>query len=167
PPDSTARWLQGLAYGVQAYSSARLADESSTTFRVISRFHRAIGIVTVLASGIFLLCVMIIRVDERRRDVGMLRLIGISRRTIFRAVVLEAVAIAAMGSLLGIGLGALITAMVNAYYASFYDTTLRFALLSPRILWTAGALGLGLGLVAGTLAALRVTRARPEQLGGR
>ena len=166
-PDSLARWVEGLAYGTTAYGSDALADESSTTFLVISRFHRAIGVVTVLASGIFLLCVMIIRVDERRRDVRVLRLIGISRATVFRTVVLEAVGIAALGSVLGALLGVVVTQAVNAYYASVYDTTLKFALLTPRILLLAGALGLALGVAAGSLAALRVVRVPPERLGER
>jgi putative ABC transport system permease protein len=165
--DSVARWIEGLAYGTRAYGSAELADESSTTFKVISRFHRAIGAVTVLASGIFLLCVMIIRVDERRRDVGVLRLIGISRRTVFRVVLLEAIGIATVGSLAGALLGVLITRVVNAHYAGVYDTTLRFALLTPRILWLAVLLGLALGGTAGALAALRVVRVPPEKLGER
>lgn len=165
--DSAARWLEGLAYGTRAYGSSELADEASTTFRVISRFHRAIGLVTILASGIFLLCVLIIRVDERRRDVGVLRLIGIPRWTIFRAVVLEAVGIASVGSVAGIALGAAITAAVNAYYASVYDTTLRFALVTPQILGAALLLGLALGIVAGGLAALRITRVPVERLGER
>ena len=165
--DSVGRWIEGLAYGTRAYDSAALADQSSTTFLVVSRFHRAIGVVTVLASGIFLLCVMIIRVDERRRDVRVLRLIGISRWTVFRAVVLEALGIAAVGSAVGAGLGVLIAQGVNAYYAAVYDTTLKFALLSPRILLLAGVLGLALGAVAGSLAALRVATVAPERLGER
>jgi putative ABC transport system permease protein len=162
-PDSVSRWIEGLAYGTRAYQSAALADESSTTFLVISRFHRAIGVVTVLASGIFLLCVMIIRVDERRRDVRVLRLIGISRSTVFRAVVLEALGIAALGSAAGAALGVLIAQGVNAYYAAVYDTTLKFALLTPRILLLAGLLGLLLGAVAGSLAALRVVSLPTER----
>ncbi len=166
-PDSAARWIESLAYGTSAYGSRELAEEASTTFAVISRFHRAIGVVTVLASGIFLLCVMIIRVDERRRDVGVLRLIGISRRTVFAAVVLEAIGIAAVGSVAGVLVGALISRLVNLHYAAVYDTTLRFALLTPRILLLAGALGLVLGAFAGGLAALRVVRVPPERLGER
>src|SRR5690606_21052471 len=113
---------------------------------VVSRFHDAIGLVTLLASGIFLLCLMVIRVDERRADVRTLRLVGISRGTILRTVVLEAVAVAGVASAIGIGLGALLAAGVNAYYAAFYDTTLRFAILSPRILLTALLLGIALGV---------------------
>jgi len=165
--DRFARWVEGLAFGTRAYSTRELAEEASTTFKVISRFHRAIGVVTVLASAIFLLCVMIIRVDERRRDMGMLRLIGVSRATVFRAVVLEALAIATLGSLGGALLGIMIARIVNAYYAHVYDTTLRFALLTPRIVLLAAILGLVLGAVAGALAALRLVRVAPARLGER
>jgi putative ABC transport system permease protein len=166
-PVAAARWVEGLAFGTTVFGSDQLAEEASTTFAVISRFHRAIGIVTVLASGIFLLCVMVIRVDERRRDIGTLRLVGISRGTIFRAVVGEAIAIAVMGSVLGITLGMVVAMVVNGYYAGVYDTSLRFALVTPRTLLLAGVLGLALGIGAGALAALRVVRVPPERLGER
>jgi putative ABC transport system permease protein len=166
-PDSAARWIEALAPGTRAYESRRLADEASATFLVISRFHDAIGVVTILASAIFLLCVMIIRVDERRRDVGTLRLVGISRRTVFRVVVVEALAIALVGSAVGAVLGIGVSAVVNRYYAGLYDTTLRFALVTPRIVLMAAALGLLLGVVAGALAAWRVVSVPPQRLGER
>ena len=59
------------------------------------------------------------------------------------------------------------TVAVNAYYAAYYDTTLRFALLSPRILLTALLLGIALGVAAGSLAALRIVRVPPQRLGER
>ena len=165
--DSAAQWINGIVLSAQAFGSDALAEETSSTFRVVSRFHRAIGIVTILASGIFLLCVMTIRVDERRRDMGVLRLIGVARGTVFRAVVLEAIGIAVVGSALGAGLGVIISALVNAHYARVYDTTLRFALVTPRIVLLAALLGLVLGLGAGALAALRLVNAPPQRLGER
>lgn len=166
-PDSAARWIESVAFGTRAYGSAALAEETSATFRVVSRFHDAIGIVTILASAIFLLCVMIIRVDERKRDMGMLRLIGVSRSTVFRAIVLEAIGIAVVGSIAGAGLGVLVARIVNAHYARVYDTTLKFALVTPRIVLLAALLGLLLGAVAGALAAWRVVRVAPQKLGER
>ncbi len=165
--DSAARWIEGVAYGTRAYGSAALARETSATFAVVSRFHDAIGIVTILASAIFLLCVMVIRVDERKRDMGMLRLIGVSRGTVFKAIVVEAIGIAVVGSLVGGGLGIAVARIVNAYYARVYDTTLRFALVTPRIVLLAALLGLALGAVAGALAAWRVVRVPPQTLGER
>jgi putative ABC transport system permease protein len=164
---AAARWVEGLAFGTSVYGTRILTEEASTTFAVISRFHRAIGVVTVLASGIFLLCVMVIRVDERRRDIATLRLVGISRRSIFRTVTGEAVLIAVLGSAAGIALGALIGGLVNLHYANVYDTALRFALVTPRTLLLAGVLGVALGVAAGALAALRVVRIPPERLGER
>jgi len=166
-PDSAARWIEGMAFGTRTYGSAELAAESSSTFRVVSRFHDAIGIVTTLASGIFLLCVMIIRVDERRRDMAMLRLIGVSRSTVFRAIVLEAVVIAIAGSAAGAVIGLVAAQLVNAHYAAVYDTTLRFALVTPRIVLRAAVLGLALGIGAGVLAAWRVVAVPPQKLGER
>jgi putative ABC transport system permease protein len=166
-PDGAARWIEGIAFGTTVFGSSRLAEESSSTFRVISRFHHAIGIVTILASGIFLLCVMTIRVDERRRDMATLRLVGVSRATVFRAIVLEAIAIAVAGSAAGAGLGMVAARVVNAYYAHVYDTTLRFALVTPRIVMLAALLGLGLGAGAGVLAAWRIVNVPPQRLGER
>jgi putative ABC transport system permease protein len=165
--DSAARWIEGVAFGTRAIPSAALANQTSATFRVVSRFHDAIGIVTILASAIFLLCVMIIRVDERRRDMAMLRLIGVSRSTVFRAIVLEAIAIAVVGSAAGAGLGLIAARIVNAHYATVYDTTLKFALVTPRIVLLAALLGLVLGGGAGALAAWRVVVVPPQKLGER
>jgi putative ABC transport system permease protein len=165
--DSAGRWIESLAFGTRAYPTEQVAEEASATFRVISRFHRAIGVVTILASAIFLLCVMVIRVDERRPDMGMMRLIGVSRGTVFRTIVLEAVGIAVLGSAIGALLGVVIAGIVNTYYMAFYDTALRFALVTPRIVLLAALLGLALGSVAGILSALRVVRLPPQKLGER
>jgi putative ABC transport system permease protein len=66
---------------------------------------------------------------------------------------------------MAVGMG--IAQLVNAYYASVYDTTLKFALLTPRIVLGAGALGVALGVGAGVLAALRIVRVAPQRLGER
>ena len=75
------RSINAAAYGFQAYASREIAVETSRTFLVVSRFHRAIGVITIVASAIFLLCIMLLKVDERRRDVAALRLMGISSRS--------------------------------------------------------------------------------------
>ncbi|HET7189544.1 MAG TPA: hypothetical protein VFI52_15440, partial [Gemmatimonadaceae bacterium] len=63
--DAIAR-ISDAAFGFRAHRSADIAVETSTTFAVVSRFHRAIGVITIVASAIFLLCIMLLKVDERR-----------------------------------------------------------------------------------------------------
>src|SRR5688500_2128570 len=159
--------INDVAFGFRAHRSTDVAIETSQTFRVVSRFHRAIGVITIVASAIFLLCILLLKVDERRRDVAALRLLGISRRTVLGAVVLEAAFIAFVGSFAGTAIGALASSAVNAYYQAHYRTPLRFSIVTPEIVALAAALSITLGIVAGTLAALRLVRARPLALLGR
>ncbi len=62
------------------------------TFVVLERFHLAIAIVTVVASTVFLLALMLMLVDERRETVGILRLIGLPTRRILLQVFVEGAA---------------------------------------------------------------------------
>ena len=165
--DSALRGIAAAAFGFRAYASREIAVESSTTFLVVSRFHRAIGVITIVASAVFLLCIMLLKVDERRRDVAALRLIGISRRSIVRGVVLESALIAACGSAAGVVLGSVVSAVVNWHYRRVYRTPLTFSVVTGEIATIAVVLSLGLGLAAGYLAAQRLVRRPPLSLFGR
>lgn len=163
-PDSAADRLNRIAFGYRAYPSQEIASQSSTTFTVVSRFHRAIAIISVLASAIFLLCLMILKVEERRMDVAVLRFTGISRRTVFKSLLLEAMVIAVAGAVVGTGLAAIASAMVNWYYQKTFSTALIFSLLEWRTILFAVALSIMLGLAAGSLAAWRLVRIHPLAL---
>lgn len=165
--DSAAARLNRSAYGYRAHSSRVIASESSQTFRVVSRFHRAIAIITIVASAVFLLCIMLLKVEERRLDAAVMRFVGVRRRTIFGALLLEAVLVAALGSLLGTGLAYLAGAATNAYYRRFFDTLLTFSLITPDIIWFSVMLSLVLGAGAGAVAAWRLVHTKPLVLWGR
>jgi putative ABC transport system permease protein len=166
-PPEAAELLNRMAFGFRAYPSAEIASESSQTFRVVSRVHAAIAVISVVASAIFLLCIMLLKVEERRRDAAVMRFTGISRRTIFSALLLEAVLVAALGSLLGVALAVAASAVTNFYYQHYFDTTLVFSIVTPEIIRFSVLLSLGLGLLAGSLAAWRLIRTNPLILWGR
>jgi putative ABC transport system permease protein len=165
--DSAVAAIDAAAFGFRAHRSRDVAVETSATFAVVSRFHRAIGVITVAASAIFLLCILLLKVDERRRDVAALRLMGISRATVVKSVVIEAAAVAALGSVIGAALGYLAALIVNVHYQSVYRTPLMFAVVTPQVLTFALVLSLVLGAGAGALAALRLSRTHPLALLGR
>ena len=166
-PDSAAARLNRTAFGYQLSPSRTIASQSSTTFVVVSRFHRAIAFISVLASTIFLLCLMLLKVEERRRDVAVLRFTGISRRTVFVALVLEAAVLAVAGSILGAAIGGIASAAVNAHYQRAFDSTLLFSELTTGTLLFALGLSVVLGLVAGSFAAWRMVRIPPVDLWSR
>lgn len=159
--------INSAAFGFEAHRSKDIAVATSKTFQVVSRFHKAIGVITIVASAIFLLCIMLLKVEERRRDVAALRLMGISRRTVMRAVVIEAALLALVGSALGVGAGWLGSLFVNWYYRGVYRTPLSFSIVTPSIVTLAVSLSLVLGIVAGILASLRLVRTPPLVLFGR
>jgi putative ABC transport system permease protein len=165
--DSAAAVLNRNAFGYRAYSSRAIASESSQTFRVVSRFHSAIAVITIVASAVFLLCIMLLKVEERRLDAAVMRFVGVRRRTVFGALLLEAALVAGLGSLLGTGLAYLAGAATNAYYRRFFDTVLTFSLITPGIVLFSVALSLSLGAIAGALAAWRLVHTRPLVLWGR
>jgi ABC-type antimicrobial peptide transport system permease subunit len=110
---------------------------------------------------------MLLKVEERRRDVAVLRFTGISRRTVFRALVLEATLIAVVGSVSGVLLAAVASAVVNAYYQRAFATGLIFSEFSATTVLLAVILSVLLGIVAGAVAAWRMVRTAPLELWGR
>jgi putative ABC transport system permease protein len=166
-PDTAAAVLNRTAFGYRAYNSEAIASESSQTLLVVSRFHRAIVVITIVASAVFLLCIMLLKVEERRLDAAVMRFVGVRRRTIFGALLLEAALVAALGSVAGSGLAFLAGAATNAYYRRFFDTGLTFSLITTKIVLFSVVLSLVLGVVAGAVAAWRLVHTRPLVLWGR
>src|SRR5688572_165110 len=165
--DSALARINAAAFGFRAHRSTDIAVGTSRTFQVVSRFHRAIGVITILASAIFLLCIMLLKVEERRRDVAALRLLGVSRRTILGTIVLEASLIALLGSAIGGALGAAMAALVNWHYQAAYRTPLHFAMVPPGLVGFSLLLSLVLGIAAGAVVGTRLVRTAPLALFGR
>ena len=165
--DSTLERLNHVAFGFKAYRSRDIAVETSRTFQVVSRFHRAIGVITIVASSVFLLCIMVLKVDERRRDIAALRLMGISRSSVVKSIVIEAALVAVLGSVLGVVIAWVVSWFVNWHYQALYRTPLHFSVITPPIVVLAVGLSLVLGIGAGLLASLRLVRTPPLALFGR
>jgi putative ABC transport system permease protein len=86
-------------------------------------------------------------VIERRREIGMLRAIGMQRKQVRRAVYLESLLIAVFGASLGVTLG-------TAFGALFTRTLRGQGLDVIRVPWTQAVLFLVLAAIVGVLAAL-------------
>jgi putative ABC transport system permease protein len=162
--DSAIRLINAAAFGFQGFRSRDIAVQTSRTFAVVSRFHRAIGVITIVASAIFLLCIMLLKVEERRLDAAVMRMIGISATTIVRAFVLESTLVAGVGSVAGIGLAAIAGAATNLIYQRRFETTLVFSYLTSDIIVQGVGLSLVLGIAVGALAAIRLVGAQPLSL---
>ena len=140
--DRAAR-LPGLIVRPTAVGADRAAP-----FIVLERFHLAIAIVTVIASSVFLLALMLMLVDERQSTVGILRLIGYRRRRILIYVFVEGLIIAAAGAAIGIVIATAFQGGVNQFFQWRYDTALVFVRITPAIALRSISMAVPLGVLA-------------------
>jgi putative ABC transport system permease protein len=153
-PQLTARAAQG-------------GEGTATVFVVLDRFHFAIAIVTVVASTVFLLALMLMLVDERRGTVGILRLIGLRKSRILLQVFAEGLLIAAAGAAFGILFAAALQGAVNAFFQWKYDTSLVFVRITPQIALRCVLLAVPLGMLASVISSWTLLRSNVLDLARR
>ena len=124
----------------------------------IERFHLAISIVTLIGSTMFLLALMVMRVEERRETAGVLRLLGVSSRRVLLNVLAEGVLIALVGVVFGVLLAVVSQDGFNRFFQWRYDTPLVFVRITTPVIWRSVAYAVPLGLVAAVVSAWLLLR---------
>jgi putative ABC transport system permease protein len=132
--------------------------------RVVLAF---IGTLTLAIGGVGLANIMLVAVTQRTREIGVLKAIGATRRSILLQFLLEAMAIVSLGGVLGVAAGYAVTATLDTLPLLgplFKDTSgtadihlriSQFAVFASTILLEA------VGLVAGLLPAIKAARLDP------
>ncbi len=104
-------------------------------------------------------------VAERRHDIGLLRAIGASRRTIIALILTEGILQGVLGTAIGMALGYLMGASMVALYSSVVQSFLHLQIgapvIDPTLIVLTIILGVGVTLVAGLLPALSASRVTP------
>jgi hypothetical protein len=168
PQDGASFWsaLVSRAPGVMVRPTVRARD-GSDPFAVLERFHIAVAIVTVLGSTAFLLALMVMRAEERRETIGIIRLIGISQRSILTEVLVEGLLIATAGAVFGILLAIAAQGAVNEFFQWRYDTALVFVRVTRAIALESVAVSVPLGILAGLVGSWTLLRRDVLALVGR
>lgn len=93
-----------------------------------------------------------------------MRDVGISRRTLFLWMFVETLAMAALGTGLGLALGWAGSGIINAYFKHLYSTSMAFARVTPSLAGLVALIGLFTGIAVGVLAGLQMVRTRSARL---
>jgi len=119
-------------------------DSLLGTFNSIVGAVLAAGLVVtsiaLFVGGIGVMNIMFVSVTERTREIGIRKAIGAKRRSILMQFLFESAVICMLGGLIGIGIAAALTAVINA--------TLMPASISPAILVTAVIISIAVGIFA-------------------
>jgi putative ABC transport system permease protein len=115
-----------------------------------------LGAISLLVGAVGVGNIMLIGVLERRSEIGLRRALGATRGQIRTQFLAEAILLALLGGGVGVGAGALATAI--------YASTRGWTTVIPALAW-GGGLGsaLGIGALAGLLPALRAARLSPTE----
>lgn len=123
------------------------------------------GVLGLLMGGFIILNTFRTIVAERRRDIGMLRAVGASRRTVTGLILVESLVLGAAGSavglVLGYGLAALVTAAVAPVMRQFLNIQIPAPGVQPGLALAAIAGGVGVTLLASLLPARSASRVTP------
>ena len=113
-----------------------------------------LGAVALLVGAVGVANIMVISVLERRSEIGLRRALGATKANVRAQFLSEAILLSLLGGALGVGGGALATAI--------YASTKGWAIDVPPVAWVGGfAAAIVIGAVAGLPPALRAARLSP------
>ncbi|RBY85172.1 ABC transporter permease [Blastococcus sp. TF02A-26] len=115
-----------------------------------------LGAVALLVGGVGIANVMVLSVLERRREIGLRRALGATRRHVRIQFVVESLALSGVGGLAGVVLGSVVTAAYTAHQGQ--RTVLPAAALLGGL-----AAALLVGVLAGLYPAARAARLPPTE----
>ena len=149
------------ALRVSKTSMSEMLDMMTSMVNMVVTILTAIAAISLLVGGIGIMNIMMVSVTERTREIGIRKALGAKERVILGLFVTEAATTSALGGVLGIGLGYLLSALANRILPlvmSDMEMTVSPSLGSVAV---AFGISVGIGVLFGYLPAKRAARLNP------
>jgi len=127
-------------------------DKASATMNAVILGSALLALVVGLFS---IVNTMMMSISERTKEIGIKKAIGASPRTILLEYTLEAGVIGLLGGAIGLGLGALVTTIINNKMAS---KGAEIFLLESNFMIAVIAFSFVIGIIAGIIPAMRASK---------
>ncbi len=129
----------------------------SNILNVLTMAVGALGGISLLVGGVGIVTIMTIAVTERTSEVGLLVALGAPRRTILGLFLGEAVALSALGGLIGLAVGIGLAQLIHLLAPELpVHTPFAFVVIAETV-------AMAIGLLAGVLPARRAARLDPVE----
>lgn len=161
-----------LPAGVRLVETERRTAAMADMSKAFQTNLTAMSLLALLVGGFLIYNTATFSVLQRRRQFGIMRLLGATRGEVFRAILAEQMLIGLVGTLIGMGAGILlarellwlVTRTINDLYFALTVSQLD---LSPQILLTGTLLGLVTTFIAASVPAWEATRSSPQSVNRR
>jgi putative ABC transport system permease protein len=155
-----------LPPGVEVVTGQTVANEQSSDInQALSFFSTALlvfAFISLFVGGFTIFNTFSIIVGQRTRELALLRIVGASRRQVFRSVLVEAAIVGLVASLVGLGLGVLAALGLEALLKGFGITLPSGPLVfASRTVVAAIVVGLGVTVISAISPARRAVRIPP------
>jgi putative ABC transport system permease protein len=151
-------------YGTKdAYTIISLSEMLSTMttmLNVLVSVLAAIAAISLVVGGIGIMNIMLVSVTERTREIGIRKALGAKQRYIMQQFVIEAGTLSALGGVIGIGFGYLLSALATVILKSALDPNLAVVPSVSAILMAFG-ISAAIGVLFGYLPAKKAARLNP------
>jgi len=97
-------------------NQADLVSASTSVAGVFTALLGGSAAISLIVGGIGIMNIMLVSVTERTREIGIRRAIGARASDILRQFLIESVVLSFCGGLAGVGLGILVSAVINASF---------------------------------------------------
>ncbi|HEY4914175.1 MAG TPA: FtsX-like permease family protein [Candidatus Dormibacteraeota bacterium] len=156
--DKIADRINGHVSGVKASKPSDLVNSFKQGGAIFTAITTAAALLALIIGGLSVVNTMFMAVAERVREIGLKKAVGATTLDIMGEFLAEATLIGVVGGVIGYGLGALITILVNATTPPGQSTLF---LITPNLTILAIGFATALGAVAGVLPAWRAARLDP------
>jgi putative ABC transport system permease protein len=155
-----------LPHGVEVVTGQTVVNEANNQINsFLNLFSIALlvfAFIALFVGGFTILNTFSIIVGQRTRELALLRIVGASRRQVFRSVLLEAAIVGLVSSLVGLGLGVLAALGLEALMSGIGFTLPSGSIVfGARTVVVALLVGVGVTVVAAISPARRAVRIAP------
>ena len=147
--------------GYYVYSASEWLEEMNKMINMVIVILTGIASISLLVGGIGIMNIMLVSVTERTREIGIRKALGAKERTILAQFVVEAATTSALGGVLGIALGYVMSMVANRVLPMFMTDTTVTVSPSFNSIVVAFGISVGIGVLFGYLPARRAARLNP------